>query len=428
MRSPRATLIIVLPLLALIAGATVLWQKSHDPLCDGQRLSAWIGQLEDERPEIHEASANACRKLGAQAVPALAHALRIKDSRIRIALIRWTRNLPVLKFRSLDSARLRAQAAGVLSQLGGAAWEAAPELTAALGDPSDFVADRSQEALQAIGAPAMPTLINALAAQNPNIRRRASEILGSMPEAGDAVALALADGLDDSEISVRRAAARSIGRLIPMPEVSVPALGRRLADSSGSVREECALALSRFGPLASAAASELVSALTDNSDGVRIAAANALGRIGMDAPHAAISALTKNLDHSSSLVRSSSALALGRIGPQAFEATARLALSLKDLDGATRAEAASALGRIGPAAAESVPSLEQALNDDIPATRACAAQALGKIGEAARVSVPALIRAWNNDHSGIGHAVLDALRRLTPDVAAQLSNTGGEAR
>jgi len=103
---------------------------------------------------------------------------------------------------------------------------------------------KTVQALGASGDPrAVPTLIQALADSDADIRRMAAEALGKL---GDPQAIpALAQTLRDSEWDVRCAAAEALGKFND-PQ-AVPALIEALGDSDWDVRSAAAEALGAIG-------------------------------------------------------------------------------------------------------------------------------------------------------------------------------------
>lgn len=88
--------------------------------------------------------------------------------------------------------------------------------------------EAAAEALGRIGAAAVPHLVEALSSHDPQVRRKAVEVLGRMgPDAAEAVA-ALVPLLDDPDERVRKAAIRTLGQIGPAAKDAVPALMQRL--------------------------------------------------------------------------------------------------------------------------------------------------------------------------------------------------------
>jgi hypothetical protein len=88
--------------------------------------------------------------------------------------------------------------------------------------------DAAENALGRIGAPAVPPLIDALSSVDPNVRKKAIEVLGRMGEDAAPAVPALTALLDDPDPAVRKAAARTLGQIGPDAKEAVPALMRNL--------------------------------------------------------------------------------------------------------------------------------------------------------------------------------------------------------
>jgi HEAT repeat protein len=88
--------------------------------------------------------------------------------------------------------------------------------------------DAATDALGRIGAAAVPALVNELRHPDPQVRLKATEVLGRMGEEAQAAVPELVRLLDDPDHEVRKAAARTLGRIGPAAQVAVPALMRTL--------------------------------------------------------------------------------------------------------------------------------------------------------------------------------------------------------
>jgi len=132
---------------------------------------------------------------------------------------------------------------------------------------------RAAQALLAIGPPAVPELLSLLAADDPEVRAWAAELVGLVGEAshGDA----LIRSLRDTSADVRSRAARALGRL--GSAAAADALLAALHDRVPAVRTDAAFALGRLRD-AGAVDALLSLARTDVFETAR-AAADALARI-----------------------------------------------------------------------------------------------------------------------------------------------------
>jgi HEAT repeat protein len=306
-------------------------------------------------------------------------------------------------------------------------------LQAQRGDP------RAQEALKALGAKAVPSLVELLQAQDsalwkrlwayvpklpPKLRKVAIERIGP-PDAArtreaaayslgvigpDARAAAplLAHALRDKETLVRWAAATALGNIGPgaVPDL-IPALGDTITD----VRYAGAFVLGQIGPAAFPAVPTLARRLTDTNEGVRAIAASSLSKIGPptllaladefnsgEAParqtaarrlsetylalRPVASALTNMVNDPSPIVRLHVTESLSAFGSSYAVALRSLIGALQDPNVQTRLAAVKTLEVAGGQVRRAVPALSERLNDDSPEVRAAAKEALDKIREA----------------------------------------------
>jgi HEAT repeat protein len=164
----------------------------------------------------------------------------------------------------------------------------------ALRDENRHVQHRAREALQKMGAAAVPALIEPLADDDAEVRIEAAYALIHL--AGDAQAALdplIAALQHDTDPTVRRYAAMALGRLGPAGQPAIPALAEALKDGHAPVRAEAADALGRLGTRVETetVVNLLIGALSDPEPEVRKEAAEALEGIGPRAK-AAVPALT----------------------------------------------------------------------------------------------------------------------------------------
>ncbi len=234
-----------------------------------------------------------------------------------------------------------------------AALPPAPEITTpiwekALQDADQTTVQYALDAIAAIGAPAVPRLI---------------------------------DGLKHEEL--RGQIAYTLGKIGPAAVAATPALTKLIRDKDERVAHEAILALAGIGPGAKAAVPELVETLQQSDHENAVAVVYALGKIGPDAA-AAQEPLTKALASSDRQLALASAWALTRILPASPElATKTLPILIDGLsnDAAiARQGAAEGLANLGALAKEAVPALKKAAADDEdPAVRKAATESLERI-------------------------------------------------
>jgi len=243
---------------------------------------------------------------------------------------------------------------------------------------------------------ALPALINLLTDKNPFIRRRAVEVMRSMP--------------------------KELGPAIPY-------LIKALSDSFSWVRSGAASTLQTIGPpTANPAIPALITALKDEDDSVQNSAAYALASIG-PAAKSAVPTLIEVLPH-----LPAAAPALGSIGPAATSALPALTTAFRTADLENKAAFPEIFVKIGPS---SIPVLVGILKTEDPATQRFAAYALLYFGPSAAMASPALIEIlrktnvlekgdmekMSSEITGLHDAACDALWRIAPKKAEAISES-----
>jgi HEAT repeat protein len=136
-------------------------------------------------------------------------------------------------------------------------------------------------------------LTEQLNSEIPEERVSAAEALGQTAVTPEVVP-ALIKALGDEQWNVRRFASDALGTIGPRAQDAVPALANALADENWEVRWGAAFALRGMGPAAQDAVPALATALGDEKREVRWCAALALGETG-PRTKAALAALTRAL-------------------------------------------------------------------------------------------------------------------------------------
>jgi HEAT repeat protein len=227
----------------------------------------------------------------------------------------------------------RAAAATALGLLGGDA--ARRSLAERLATESDLAAGQAiAHALGPLATPAMVLgLIDLLWNDDPNVRWRATVVLGYIPTPESVKALG-ETLLNDNSIA-RQAAAEGLGRI---GTAAAAAEVIPLLDAS-ELTTDRHLALSTLEQMGDVAVDPLVAALTADRPALRLGVAEALG--WMRSPRAT-AALAEALNDPSDAVRAEVAWVLGEIGTvQAREA---LAIAVNDPSAQVRAQAVAILG------------------------------------------------------------------------------------
>ena len=166
-----------------------------------------------------------------------------------------------------------------------------PGQTAKLGNVTrpELVRRNASYALSAMGAAAVPALIEATTHPQWWVRETAVESLGDIGLAAEAAIPALIEVLhNDSSDRVRPAAAEALGTTSQAGSQAVSALAQALEQDNAGVRNAASLALARIGRHAQAAVPALQGVFEDENRYTRGHAVHALYRIGTPAARAAL--------------------------------------------------------------------------------------------------------------------------------------------
>lgn len=226
-----------------------------------------------------------------------------------------------------------------------------------LGDKRGMVRLGFAEALGAVGTPATPFLLSALANHsNPVVRRAAAKTLTLIadPQAIPNLIEAL---LKDEDTVVKGSAAGALART---GKVAAPALLKIVAspEHPESIKGHAAWALAFIG---AEAKEQLYKAVKSNSPEVRTAVIGAIANFTEEDPDKqAFTILVNSLDDENSTVRSEAAAALGKLAYQ--PAIPKLIELLQHNQGDSRKAAALALMKMGDSTA--LNSLQSALEQE----------------------------------------------------------------
>lgn len=194
---------------------------------------------------------------------------------------RGTAALPLIRRTLQDPAGDPAHRKAALKAcaiLGARAAEAIPDVADALQEP-DYAPEAAM-ALSFMGSAAVPTLREAIKADDPVVRREALRSLGKLRERASIdpqiVVPLLLESLADPDPSVRNVAVTYLGIVRDSPEKEVAGLIKALTDSEAPVRQAAAMAIAAYGPLAEPAIPALKRAANDPDDEVKREAGRAL--------------------------------------------------------------------------------------------------------------------------------------------------------
>ncbi|MBI5366392.1 MAG: HEAT repeat domain-containing protein [Planctomycetes bacterium] len=307
------------------------------------------------------------------------------------------------------------------------------------------------DALGAVGAEAVPALLEALRSDRREVRQASLWAVSRMEPIPATAFPALVQALDDPSSDVREEAGKAVVRTrIESMEHLAPLLlyfarGQELRDlnwrdQNGYVRAEHrrlgALLVQAFkdrDPRIRRGATHLIvcerfwdpaapaglrALLADPVVQVRSMAVLGLSALKVRSPET-ISAIASLLDDAESCVRFHAARALEELAPVGTEATRSLLRALKDPSTLVRRAAARALGVSPPAHSPAGPVLAAVLADEAErrGVRAAAAEALAGYGE---VGVPALEAALRGPSDGLRRAAVASLGRIGPPARAAL--------
>ena len=217
-----------------------------------------------------------------------------------------------------DDTATRMEAANTLGFMREGADDAVPALVDVLEDDYEPLRRNAIYTLGAIGAPAVKPLIDALAAKKEAFDMEPilhiCDAAHGLAAIGASAVPALMNVLEDERENVRASAAYALGEMGPVAAEAVDGLIALLTDESEEVRRHATSALGMIKEPVSKTVPALVRVLEDREDtDLAFFAAQALTRIGPDAVEA-IPALREALVSDSAYVRGFSSEALSQIG------------------------------------------------------------------------------------------------------------------
>ena len=172
-----------------------------------QQIKKLVDQLGDRAAVRRTEAIEALVKIGPDAVDALIHGLSDENPQIR-EMSAWT-----------------------LSEIKTPAARIVPALITVLTDPDENIRVVGSVALQNVGEPAVPYLIEALASETAEIRLNAAYALGEIGTPLDTILPALIGTLTDPEWNVRRLVVRALATIgMPAVDSLVVALNSPNAD------------------------------------------------------------------------------------------------------------------------------------------------------------------------------------------------------
>ena len=143
-----------------------------------------------------------------------------------------------------ENPQVREMSAWTLSEIGTPAARVVPVLISTLADPDENIRVVGSVALQNLGEPAVPYLIEALKAESAEIRLNAAYALGEIGTPLDTILPALIRTLTDPEWNVRRLVVRA---LVTIGSPAVTSLIQALNSDNPDLRRMAERALSDIG-------------------------------------------------------------------------------------------------------------------------------------------------------------------------------------
>ncbi|HEX7087272.1 MAG TPA: HEAT repeat domain-containing protein [Vicinamibacterales bacterium] len=259
-------------------------------------------------------------------------------------------------------------------------WIGAFKAPATRGDASRALAGIASRDGSAAIRPALPVLIEALAAADPAVRTESANLLGAMgPVAAEAVAPLATLFEADASPGVRLHAGLALANIAPDHAAVVEASASALRDADVEVRRTAAAVLVQARDAAAPAAPAITTARGDEDALVRVFAFAAEGQLG----HAAVArdGLLEGLADADPVVRAEAAWQLGSALPPAERARVirPLTEALRDPDSRVRLAAADALATIGRPAQPAVDTLWTLIRDPDESVRSGALRAIKAI-------------------------------------------------
>ena len=318
---------------------------------------------------------------------------------------------------------------------------AVPSLIKAFESDNFMVRRGVRDAVAGIGEPAVPALLEAMESGSPQVRSIAAEALvtSDLEDSflyADAVHYALLKALSDPDQRVRVKAAKALWEMTDESaspnfkesdkrEAALSALVKDLNDPERDVRASALQSLSTFVDIQPQFSlrdlvADLTTALDDESPHVRRIAAYTLGLIGEPA-YASIPQLTQRLGDAEPIVRSAAAGAFADFGELAKDAIPQLESLLNDPDRIVRSDAAIALVQLGVISDRAVRELREALKYPDEDTREHAAFTLGLAGDSGEIAISELQEMLSDNYPEVRRAVTLALGRIGEPAGSAVS-------
>jgi HEAT repeat protein len=248
-------------------------------------------------------------------------------------------------------------------------------------------------------AQAAAELIQALADDNPDVRRTAASGLGQLGQASPEILHALiVTHTDDRLWWVREEAANSLSQLGRASPDAVQAVITAFTDDDLDAPGATTPSLGTLGKVGSGTVQPFIIALTDHNSDTREVAASGLGQLGQASPDVVQALIVALTDDDSRQVRRAAVSSLGRLGQTSPKVVQALITALTDVDQQVRQTAVSSLGQL----AQISPEVLQALIAALASTGSlrfsqAAASSASQLGQTSPDAIQALIPALSHD-------------------------------
>ncbi|MEW6303041.1 MAG: HEAT repeat domain-containing protein [Verrucomicrobiota bacterium] len=363
--------------------------RTPDPMFKGRHASEWIDDLDQKDEQARDKARAAVNELGAQALPQLLVRLQAQDSHLKSRAMEWlAKRTGRSMVRYMAEHQHRVSDLGFML-LGEKAAPAIPELMELTANSASM--SRAADALQRIGKPAIPALLEGLGSPEPLTRQVACWRLGSMRVAEATPPLIVL--LRDTDARVRNDAAEALGEIqYPIVPIRTAVLAL-LRDRDADVRATAVKVTGSF-PLGEEEFAQLLARASDPQPSVRAAVPGAVWRHS-ERHQQIIEAFATLLRDPREDVRNQTvshlrAMQLGKLEPPAF-VFCSFELSIRDEE-AARALVTPQLrtAEVRARADILLPPLIELLADRNLETVRIAVATLGDMGRDAAVSAPKL--------------------------------------
>ncbi len=382
--------------------------------------------LADEDPSVrrHAISALAAIHPGPEVmIPLLTKLLQDSDPGVQLRVLHALAEageaaVPGL-IRALDNDDAAYWVCVVLRDIGPAAKDAVPALTAKIQDPREEIRMQAILALGAIGeaaAPAVPEIAAAL--EDEHVAPTATFVLGQLGTIPADVEPAVRANTKSERPGLRTVSYWALARVHPddmeLRREAVVELVARMKDENPQVRQVAARALAALPPAPEIVIPIWEEAMKDADATTVYHALDAMASLGAPAVPGLV-----NLLQTHDQLQVEVTYVLGQMGPEAAPATEALAELVADEDMHLATEAAVALGKIGPAAKNAVPALCAVLEADQEKNAHAIILALGRIGPGAAEAEPLVLKAMESDDKALAVIAARTLVEIQPAASPE---------